>query len=205
MIPLRAIAPNVRAPYFLVQQLLPILKSGSSIVFVSSAGGEQAQGRVTKKASFNRTAHPRLTIVCQVKSKFLQLQSHARDQHRRRCADDGGGEDVDRGRARPCFSCRLTHVGTETRHRSRRRAEEQNSNFRGSRLLRLDRSPLNTARSRYHTTKTQRRSCEAKACAVPSCPLSIIASRFRRHRVARTGVDSPPRTPDISYRAGLFF
>ena len=28
---------------------------------------------MTKTASFNRTAHPRLTIVCQVKSKFLQL------------------------------------------------------------------------------------------------------------------------------------
>ena len=31
-------AVNVRAPYFLVQQLLPILSDGSNIVFLSSLG-----------------------------------------------------------------------------------------------------------------------------------------------------------------------
>jgi len=37
-------AVNVRAPYFLVQQLLPILGSGSSIVFVSSLAAHSAVG-----------------------------------------------------------------------------------------------------------------------------------------------------------------
>ena len=37
-------ALNVRAPYFLVQQLLPILGSGSSIVFVSSLAGHATMG-----------------------------------------------------------------------------------------------------------------------------------------------------------------
>lgn len=37
-------AVNVRAPYFLVQQLLPILGSGSSVVFVSSLAAHSAVG-----------------------------------------------------------------------------------------------------------------------------------------------------------------
>ena len=37
-------AVNVRAPYFLVQQLLPILDSGSSVVFVSSLAGHTTMG-----------------------------------------------------------------------------------------------------------------------------------------------------------------
>jgi NAD(P)-dependent dehydrogenase (short-subunit alcohol dehydrogenase family) len=37
-------AVNVRAPFFLVQQLLPILAEGSSIVFVSSLGAHAAVG-----------------------------------------------------------------------------------------------------------------------------------------------------------------
>jgi NAD(P)-dependent dehydrogenase (short-subunit alcohol dehydrogenase family) len=37
-------AVNVRAPYFLVQQLLPILGSGSSVVFVSSLAAHTAIG-----------------------------------------------------------------------------------------------------------------------------------------------------------------
>jgi hypothetical protein len=35
---------------------------------------------VIATASFNRTAHPRLTIVCQVKSKFLQSKTPTIDQ-----------------------------------------------------------------------------------------------------------------------------
>jgi NAD(P)-dependent dehydrogenase (short-subunit alcohol dehydrogenase family) len=35
-------AVNVRAPYFLVQQLLPILGEGSSVILVSSLGGHAA-------------------------------------------------------------------------------------------------------------------------------------------------------------------
>jgi 3-oxoacyl-[acyl-carrier protein] reductase len=38
------IAVNVRAPFFLVQQLLPILRSGSSIVLVSSLAAHAAVG-----------------------------------------------------------------------------------------------------------------------------------------------------------------
>ena len=37
-------AVNVRAPFFVVQQLLPILAEGSSIVFVSSLGAHSAVG-----------------------------------------------------------------------------------------------------------------------------------------------------------------
>jgi len=44
-------AVNVRAPYFLVQQLLPILGDGSNIVFVSSLGARVAVGTLSAYAS----------------------------------------------------------------------------------------------------------------------------------------------------------
>ena len=44
-------AINVRAPYFLVQQLLPDLGDGSSIVFVSSLGARAAVGTLSAYAS----------------------------------------------------------------------------------------------------------------------------------------------------------
>jgi 3-oxoacyl-[acyl-carrier protein] reductase len=44
-------AVNVRAPYFLVQQLLPILGSGSSVVFVSSLGAHAAVGALSAYAA----------------------------------------------------------------------------------------------------------------------------------------------------------
>jgi NAD(P)-dependent dehydrogenase (short-subunit alcohol dehydrogenase family) len=44
-------AVNVRAPYFIVQQLLPILTSGSNIVFVSSLGARVAVGTLSAYAS----------------------------------------------------------------------------------------------------------------------------------------------------------
>jgi 3-oxoacyl-[acyl-carrier protein] reductase len=44
-------AVNVRAPYFLVQQLLPLLGSGSNIVFVSSLGARAAIGTLSAYAS----------------------------------------------------------------------------------------------------------------------------------------------------------
>jgi NAD(P)-dependent dehydrogenase (short-subunit alcohol dehydrogenase family) len=44
-------AVNVRAPYFLVQQLLPILGNGGSIVFVSSLGARAAVGSLSAYAS----------------------------------------------------------------------------------------------------------------------------------------------------------
>src|ERR1700738_4699014 len=37
-------AVNVRAPYFLVQQLLPVLRAGSSVILVSSLRGAAAGG-----------------------------------------------------------------------------------------------------------------------------------------------------------------
>jgi 3-oxoacyl-[acyl-carrier protein] reductase len=40
-------AVNVRAPFFLVQQLLPILAKGSSVVFVSSLGAHAAVGALS--------------------------------------------------------------------------------------------------------------------------------------------------------------
>src|SRR4051812_15986087 len=44
-------AVNVRAPYFLVQQLLPMLGSGSSIVFLSSIGARAAVGALSAYAA----------------------------------------------------------------------------------------------------------------------------------------------------------
>lgn len=44
-------AVNVRAPYFLVQQLLPVLGDGASIVFVSSLGARAAVGTLSAYAS----------------------------------------------------------------------------------------------------------------------------------------------------------
>src|SRR5277367_3674350 len=44
-------AVNVRAPYFLVQQLLPIMSEGGSIVFVSSLGARAAVGALAAYAS----------------------------------------------------------------------------------------------------------------------------------------------------------
>jgi 3-oxoacyl-[acyl-carrier protein] reductase len=44
-------AVNVRAPYFLVQQLLPILGNGSSIVFLSSLGARAAVGTLSAYSS----------------------------------------------------------------------------------------------------------------------------------------------------------
>jgi NAD(P)-dependent dehydrogenase (short-subunit alcohol dehydrogenase family) len=44
-------AVNVRAPYFLLQQLLPMLGSGSAIVFLSSLGARAAVGTLAAYAS----------------------------------------------------------------------------------------------------------------------------------------------------------
>src|SRR6478672_9492841 len=44
-------AVNVRAPYFLVQQLLPIMSDGGVIVFVSSLGARAAVGTLAAYAS----------------------------------------------------------------------------------------------------------------------------------------------------------
>jgi 3-oxoacyl-[acyl-carrier protein] reductase len=44
-------AVNVRAPYFLVQQLLPILGNGGAIVFLSSLGARAAVGTLSAYAS----------------------------------------------------------------------------------------------------------------------------------------------------------
>jgi 3-oxoacyl-[acyl-carrier protein] reductase len=40
-------AVNVRAPYFLVQQLLPVLGDGSSVIFVSSLGARAVVGAIS--------------------------------------------------------------------------------------------------------------------------------------------------------------
>jgi NAD(P)-dependent dehydrogenase (short-subunit alcohol dehydrogenase family) len=47
----RLFAVNVRAPFFLVQQLLPILKEGSNIVFVSSLAARAAVGNLSAYAA----------------------------------------------------------------------------------------------------------------------------------------------------------
>src|SRR6202140_3740488 len=47
----RLFAVNVRAPYFLVQQLLPLLGDGSNVIFVSSATARFAVGTVAAYAA----------------------------------------------------------------------------------------------------------------------------------------------------------
>jgi 3-oxoacyl-[acyl-carrier protein] reductase len=47
----RLFAVNVRAPFFLVQQLLPIMRPGSSIVFVSSLGARAVVGTIPAYAA----------------------------------------------------------------------------------------------------------------------------------------------------------
>src|SRR6202030_1055133 len=47
----RLFAVNVGAPYFLVQQLLPVLADGSAIVFLSSLGAHAAVGALSAYAS----------------------------------------------------------------------------------------------------------------------------------------------------------
>lgn len=47
----RLFAVNVRAPFFLVQQLLPILGDGSSVVFVSSLAARSAVGTLAAYAA----------------------------------------------------------------------------------------------------------------------------------------------------------
>jgi 3-oxoacyl-[acyl-carrier protein] reductase len=47
----RLFAVNVRAPYFLVQQLLPILSDGSSVVLVSSLAAHAAVGALSAYAA----------------------------------------------------------------------------------------------------------------------------------------------------------
>src|SRR3979411_438851 len=44
-------AVNVRAPYFLVQQLLPVLGDGSSVILVSSLGAHAAAGHAAAYAA----------------------------------------------------------------------------------------------------------------------------------------------------------
>ena len=47
----RLFAVNVRAPFFLVQQVLPIMREGSSIVFVSSLAAQSAVGALSAYAA----------------------------------------------------------------------------------------------------------------------------------------------------------
>jgi 3-oxoacyl-[acyl-carrier protein] reductase len=47
----RLFAVNVRAPYFLVQQLLPVLGDGSNLIFVSSLGARSAVGSLAAYAA----------------------------------------------------------------------------------------------------------------------------------------------------------
>jgi NAD(P)-dependent dehydrogenase (short-subunit alcohol dehydrogenase family) len=47
----RLFAVNVRAPYFLVQQLLPVLSEGSNIIFVSSLAAHAAVGTIAAYAA----------------------------------------------------------------------------------------------------------------------------------------------------------
>jgi NAD(P)-dependent dehydrogenase (short-subunit alcohol dehydrogenase family) len=47
----RLFAVNVRAPYFLLQQLLPVLREGSSVILVSSLGAHAAVGTLSAYAA----------------------------------------------------------------------------------------------------------------------------------------------------------
>ena len=47
----RLFAVNVRAPYFLVQQLLPVLQEGSNVIFVSSIAARSVAGTIAAYAA----------------------------------------------------------------------------------------------------------------------------------------------------------
>jgi NAD(P)-dependent dehydrogenase (short-subunit alcohol dehydrogenase family) len=47
----RLFAENFRAPYFLVQQLLPVLRDGSNVIFVSSLVARSAAGTIATYAA----------------------------------------------------------------------------------------------------------------------------------------------------------
>jgi 3-oxoacyl-[acyl-carrier protein] reductase len=53
----RLFAVNVRAPYFLVQQLLPVLREGSSIILVGSLAARRAAGTITAYAATKAAVH----------------------------------------------------------------------------------------------------------------------------------------------------
>src|SRR3979411_140003 len=53
----RLFAVNVRAPYFLVQQLLPVLGDGSNVIFVSSLAAHSAVGTIAAYAASKVAVH----------------------------------------------------------------------------------------------------------------------------------------------------
>jgi 3-oxoacyl-[acyl-carrier protein] reductase len=75
-------AVNVRAPYFLLQQLLPILGEGGSVVFVSSLGARAAVGTLAAYASTKGAINTVFRRGARSARHPRQLRSARRDRHR---------------------------------------------------------------------------------------------------------------------------
>ena len=134
-------AVNVRAPYFLVQQLLPIMGDGGSIVFVSSLGARAAVGTLAAYAStkgaintlvkyFAAALGPRGIRVNAVAPGVIDTdmsnftKTEARPHHR----DGHAVAEADRPARRRGFGRCLPRLGRSAldhrRHRRRRRRLE---------------------------------------------------------------------------------
>ena len=110
-------AVNVRAPYFLLQQLLPILGEGGSVVFVSSLGARAAVGTLSAYASTKGAINTLVNIRRGARpARHPRQRGRARrDRHRHvelhqdRRRPRGGDGDADPEADRPARRCGVGH------------------------------------------------------------------------------------------------
>jgi NADP-dependent 3-hydroxy acid dehydrogenase YdfG len=130
-------AVNVRAPYFLVQQLLPIMSDGGTIVFVSSLGARAAVGTLAAYASTKGAINTLVKYLAARPARHpRQCRRARRDRHRHvelhqdrsgPCHGDGDAvAQAHRPARRRRFRCRIPRfrciaLDHRRRHRSRRR------------------------------------------------------------------------------------
>jgi 3-oxoacyl-[acyl-carrier protein] reductase len=129
-------AVNVRAPYFLVQQLLPILGNGSNIVFLSSLGARAAVGTLSAYASTKGAISTLVKYFAAVLgSRGIRVKARTRchryrhvelhqDRRRPRGGDGNAGVEADRPTGRRGFGHRVPRLGRgpldHRRHHRRR-------------------------------------------------------------------------------------
>jgi NAD(P)-dependent dehydrogenase (short-subunit alcohol dehydrogenase family) len=71
-------AVNVRAPYFLLQQLLPILGGGSSVIFVASLGAHAAVGALSAYAATKGAIDTLVNILLQHSARAISASTPSR-------------------------------------------------------------------------------------------------------------------------------
>jgi 3-oxoacyl-[acyl-carrier protein] reductase len=110
----RLFAVNVRTPFFLVQQLLPILSKGSSIVFVSSLAARAVVGTMPAYAATKGA----IDTLCEAFRLDAWRTRHPRQCGRARCCRHRDVEPDQDGRGP---GLRFEHAGAETPGATRRR------------------------------------------------------------------------------------